>query len=48
MRQTLFLLLTNEGLRHTSEVQASLDKECAVGAPWFDLHQHDTLGEASS
>jgi hypothetical protein len=35
MKETIFTILTNKRARNTTIVTASLDKEFAVGAPWF-------------
>lgn len=35
MQKTIFALLTNEQARNAKVVEASLDQEFTVGAPWF-------------
>jgi hypothetical protein len=35
MQKTIFALLTDESARNAVVVEASLDQEFAVGAPWF-------------
>jgi hypothetical protein len=36
MRRTLFAILTNEQIRSSGAVEATLDKEFKLGVPWFN------------
>lgn len=36
MQKTIFTILTDKYARTTSAVEASLDKDFSVGAPWFN------------
>jgi hypothetical protein len=43
MQQTIFTILTNKQARDIRVVEKTLDREFAVGVPWFDKARTELL-----
>jgi len=41
MQKTIFTILTNKDARRAEVIEANLDKEFSVGAPWFNKSTGD-------